>query len=342
MKRRTEGQKDRRTKSIFFVFLALCLSFVSCTSNSGKPASSNRQYEVILFGDADNILARELSTPVEGLPQEEPCFDVTKANTAEPSQWQKLGRALVFVKVDKKAKEAKVRWEEDVYAKPQIVAYITAPDTNTLRKTVLNNKRRIKNRLEAFEIVSTIKSVRKNGNEKAEDEILRDFGIEMRIPADLKASKHGENFLWLSNNTNEGLENICVYAVEGHPADFKHVRDSVMARNIPGETKYAHMETYKTWTGQRQLTGQRVRTYQTLHHGLWDMKDDAMGGPFVTLEIRRAAYTLYIEGFVYAPESKKRNKMRRLEACVLTAKIPSGRSKRPLNRTLRHVNDKIF
>lgn len=57
------------------------------------------------------------------------------------------------------------------------------------------------------------------------------------------------------------------------------------------------------------------------------MKGDAMGGPFIAIGLRQASFIIYIEGFVYAPEDKKRNKVRELEAVLYTAKA-TGQDKK--------------
>ncbi len=52
--------------------------------------------------------------------------------------------------------------------------------------------------------------------------------------------------------------------------------------------------------------------------GLWEMKNDAMGGAFVAYWQPEGSRIVVAEAFVYAPETKKRNLMRRLEAALYT------------------------
>ena len=64
-------------------------------------------------------------------------------------------------------------------------------------------------------------------------------------------------------------------------------------------------------------------------NGCWEMKGDAMGGPYVMKLMSDADFTqgrnvlgkynaLVIIGFVYAPEMKKRNLVKQLEAVLTT------------------------
>ena len=60
--------------------------------------------------------------------------------------------------------------------------------------------------------------------------------------------------------------------------------------------------------------------------GLWEMKNDMMGGPLVAHAVYDTARATVIvaEVFVFAPESKKRNKIRQLEAALYTLKIQNN------------------
>lgn len=168
----------------------------------------------------------------------------------------------------------------DVWARPQIV--VLTDGSTPLRTAALLN---------AFERRQQVEALRRHHNPRAAEAIRKMFGIEMLIPADMGSSMVRPGFIWLSNNAPRGMTNI---AVMRGPADV------ALARHIKGETDAMHM----------QLTGPpRAR-------GLWEMTGDAMGGPYV---MRRVGDVTVI-AFVYAPESKKRNLMRQLEAALYTIK----------------------
>lgn len=75
--------------------------------------------------------------------------------------------------------------------------------------------------------------------------------------------------------------------------------DSILRTNMPGETDSMYM-TFPV----------------LLERGLWEMKGDAMGGPYVMHRI----HNLYVIGFVYAPEMKKKILIKQLEAAISTIK----------------------
>lgn len=309
------------------IAMVACCAVISCGEPSGKPASSNRPYQAVIFGDDGGSIAGELTDTVEGLPQREQRFDVTTVADGELNEFQRLARAIVRIKYDKSADKANVTCKQDVYARPQIVVTITARDRKSLKDYISGHKGTISNLLETFEISTAVKALKRQHNEKAEQDIRRLTGMSMSVPADMKASKRGRDFIWLSNNTTEGLENICAYRVRGRVTDFTHVRDSVMRANIPGERSGMYMETERAWLSKPASTGIHLPEGSVLYRGLWDMKGDVMGGPFISLTLWRKPYTIVIEGFVYAPEGKKRNRMRRLEACLYSSVINKGNNK---------------
>ena len=65
------------------------------------------------------------------------------------------------------------------------------------------------------------------------------------------------------------------------------------------------------------------RQYCGVVRGLWRMEGDMMGGPFVShaqLDEARQR-VIVVEGFVYAPETDKRNFLRRIEAALFTLEL---------------------
>ena len=325
MKTPTNNSSFFRRAVALLPLLCLLFSFASCSDDpSGKPASSNRPYQVLLVNDSGHLLTDELRDTVSGLPQPEPSFDIIIATPGNKAPWQQLSRSIVQVKFNKDSTRTHISIARDVYAKPQIVLTVTSKSPEQFSSYMHSHPGQIRKILNAFELSCAIRSLKSTHNPQAEKTIHDMFGIDILIPADLTASKRGRDFIWLSNNTNEDLENICVYRVKAGKGNkdigiisndalfFRHVRDSVMKINMPGERSGMYMETAATPITQHPSPEMR---------GLWDMRGDAMGGPFIARCITAPPYIIYIEGFVYAPESKKRNKLRRLEASILTGKV---------------------
>lgn len=63
--------------------------------------------------------------------------------------------------------------------------------------------------------------------------------------------------------------------------------------------------------------------YRGVLRGLWRMEGDKMGGPFVSHALldKKKGQVIVAESFVYAPESKKANLIRRMEAALFTLRF---------------------
>ena len=306
--------KGRDIFCLGWAFMLLVMA--SCRERAFLPKSGGRLYEVVVVDDRDSLLYDALSTRMEGLPQREPCFDVTELSSEQFTGNFRLARNIIMLKIDSTRYETtEMRMQRDAYARPQVVVSLTAPTQLELQKFLQKSEKTLLNYLIKSEMAVTLKRFYKEQNTQAEKTINEMFGATMRIAGNMTSSKKGNNFLWLSNNANSGMENICLYTIS--KADFKQQRDSVMRRNIPGERDNMFMTT-------AAITSTSVNKGKSVTiRGLWEMKNDAMGGPFVayirTDDGRKDSF-LVAEAFVYAPETRKRNLTRRLETALYTLK----------------------
>ena len=112
------------------------------------------------------------------------------------------------------------------------------------------------------------------------------------------------------------MRNIVVYrhGANSDVATFTALRDSVMQSNIKGESDGMFMTTV-----QETVSGMKTKTCKhdvLIFRGLWEMKGDCMGGPFVSHTVG----DITAEAFLFAPGKKKRNQLRQLEAALYTLK----------------------
>lgn len=289
-----------------------------CDGGSGPlPRSGGRPYEVLLVGDRQGIVRAALSVPVQGLPQTEPEFDVSDVDTAHFTPPLRAARTIVTVSVDPGLYTGtRIRYEKNVWAKPQMMVYVCTPSVQTLRADFVKMAPTLRQLLRRAELNAAIVRLRQQRNPKAEKIVKRMFGIDMWIPMDMVASKQGKDFLWLSNSAPENMQNIVIYRCRRPRNEQQYVmlRDSVMGRNIKGETDAMQMKTVAK-TVKTTAARENGRTL-TIRRGLWEMEGDAMGGPFVS----HSTDNLTVEAFVFAPGKKKRNSLRHTEAALYTLK----------------------
>ena len=226
-------------------------------------------------------------------------------------------RNRVVVDVDKRNRDFEVKISKDVNAAPQVIIRIKAQTVEQLKSRL--DGMRLCQILDALELKHLASVIRQNVEKQKE--VKRLFGIDMKIPADMQSSKRGKDFLWLSNNANSGMQSLLIFKLRDFwrgnpylPSALKPKVDSVLRVNVPGEEDGMYMQ---------------LAYISEYLNGCWEMKGDAMGGPYVMKLMSDADFTqgrnvlgkynaLVIIGFVYAPEMKKRNLIKQLEAVLTT------------------------
>ena len=297
--------------------MAVCLLLGCRGNNPLQPKSGGRPYEVLLVGDSDGVVRGQLTTYMAGLPQPEPWFDVVVTDSTGFQRNGQTMRSVVMVDVDPAATERTVlRYERNVYAAPQIVVHVVTPSYEALHNEMPALGPRLRTLLNGAERSWEMAFLSSHHAMEPTQMVERMFGAKMWIPVEMKASMQTDSFLWLSNDAAEGMCNICVYRIpSADTARFVAVRDSVMLRNVKGETDQMHMTTAPfplQWQQANDSTSWVAR-------GLWEMEGDAMGGPFVARVMPQSDGSVVVaEAFVYAPEGKKRNLLRRTEAALYT------------------------
>ncbi|MBR5593399.1 MAG: DUF4837 family protein [Bacteroidaceae bacterium] len=323
-----------------FLFLLSLILLTSC-SKEIKRHSIGSPFEVLVVCDdalwntpAGQALSQALETPVPGLPQKEATFKVTRVNNEELSSTNKAFRNIILVDVSSNHSKCEFRFDRDIYASPQIVMAINAPDKHSFGKFVSDNPQVIVDFFTEKEREAQIAELNKRHNKQALALIKEKFGCEMKIPSSISGYKRGNDFLWFSDYNNPGKVEMLSFAVYSYPytspdnftrENFIHKRDSVMMENIPGSEpgQYIQTDAETVTTTDAAYNGK----YMSVARGLWYMKNDDMfgGGPFVSHSIvdEENGKVIVVEAFVYAPNKEKRGFMRKLESALYTLKLPA-------------------
>lgn len=298
-----------------------CIAFVGCSTASIKPKAAGTMYDVILAADnseSEAIVRGMLEAPVEGLPQSEPTFHVMTTGKATLTNATKYARAIVVART---GKPTKVRFERDAFAQGQTIVYIDSPSAQALKSDSARIAKGVIRLLDQAELKSEALRLAKHYNKEAKQLVEKTFGCSLQVPEDFRSSKTGRNFVWLSNNGNRTMQSICVYTYPGITLSKEKtiaMRDSILGANIEGEDTGMKMLTERSIEPKVTINGQTLTM-----RGLWVMKGDAMGGPFVSIAKVDSAsrQTIVAEGFVYAPGQKKKLLTKQLEAAISTLKL---------------------
>ena len=320
-------------------WLLLALAFVACNGSkepAQKPASRGLPYELAMVvpqalytGELKDTLDAVLmgSTPV--LPQHEPLFrlDVVYAE-GNLTPWRTFRNRLIIA-LDKKAAKPAMGIALDAVAKPQIEVKVSARTAHELALFIGQNRQHLTDLFIDHELDVEAANLRRKYSRTTADSLQQLAAYTICVPPGLKSSKVGVDFLWTGTNLNDKDQNFVFYSYpwDGRPLtpqQFVAKRDSVLMVNIPGTRPDQWMQT-ATEQGN-PLVCARMRTIDNQCvqqvHGLWQLRNGALGGAFVSLErIDTAARRVLVtEGFIYSPHSPKRNLMRQMEAALRTFK----------------------
>ncbi|MBO7069157.1 MAG: DUF4837 family protein [Bacteroidaceae bacterium] len=265
---------------------------------------------------------------VPGLMQDEAFFKTVRISARHYTQPYTTFHSKLFVHLDPSLKRAMVGISRDVVARPQIEVTVSAPNIDVLRKFLSEKALYIRGIIDEAQIEMRAADIRKHYNRDMSRKFLSVVGYGLKVPKQIQAAKTGKDFVWVGTNLNEKDLNIVMYTL---PWDGKSIadeqkfvayRDSVMRINIPGSRDDQWMQTTMIdgvpvlFSRMRDIEGQKAFEVR----GLWEMRNGALGGPFVSLtRIDSINNKLIVaEGFVYSPSTDKRDLLRTVEASLWT------------------------
>lgn len=317
----------------------------SCSSDGGKKqkhatgAAQSAPYELLVVANkewlpspAGKALMDVVEAPVEGLPQYEPCFRCTKINPAAFNATFKMYSNIVIAEISSKHQETEMRISRDVYCRPQLIIFLAAPNDQAFMELMGSRREQIINLFNEQELSRERRQLTRKHSGKVKQQAEKQFGVSILAPADIDQVKVGRQFFWASASKQEFRLNICIYTLplsDLTQEQFVVARDSVMKANIPGGHDGQWMETDSRTVTSRLQPATNGQPARMEIRGLWDMRNDAMGGPFISyVQLDEKHQQLLVtEGFVFAPEEKKRPLIRELEASLQSLSFLSAASK---------------
>lgn len=300
------------------------------------PNASGLPYEMLVVmpdDQWDRPLGRAvfnvLDTDVPGLPQSERSFRITRIDpSGMNSNMFRIMRNIIKVDIQNIYTQPKFKFARNVYSYPQMVMTLQAPNEESLATFVEENAQSIIDFFTKAEMNREIENLREKHNPEVSRLAKEILGVDVWVPWEVDNYKKGKDFLWASTNTGKKDMSIVLYSYPYTDKNtftleyFLNKRDSVMKVNIPGGPEGSYMTTQHDYVYVKDAT---VRgKYAQVARGLWRVQGDRMGGPFVSHsrvdEVN--GRVIVAEAFIYAPESLKRDLMRRMEAALYTVQLP--------------------
>ena len=325
-----------------FIFIVIAGSILTACKNNDAtkllPNVTGKSGEVVLVIEPDHWstqtgteFRKVLSQEHPALPQKEPMFDLVHIPYDAFTNIFKTHRNVIFAKVDKKISEPKIVVQENVWAKPQLVINVIAPDNEQLERVVNEKGDLIVARILKAEMGRYAANYKKYEQVGSADFIQKRFGIRLTLPKGYTIDLDTTNFMWIENRgRGDMVQGIFIYSFDKPEQDLTTdylfaKRNQFTKKYVPGPTRGSYMavET-ESIPYRREMEVNDINVIEI--RNLWKVENDFMGGPFVsfTIDDKENNKVIVVDGFVYAPQFDKRDYLRQVEAILNSLQIPKS------------------
>lgn len=276
-------------------------------------------------GNLGEAIRDVLATPIYGLPQDEPMFNINQIPPQVFTDFITRNRTILKIEL---GQPAGISIKDDVYAQPQKVITLTGPNKDAAITVLKENASKIIETFKNIELKQKQRVMRKSlYNSKT---IKEKLGLHIEFPTAYRIAKDDGNFFWIRKDVRTGTLNLMLYELPYNRIQKNDsvinqiiaIRDSIGKIHIEGPTEGSYMSTEDAYTpfhGETILDNKP--TLET--KGIWEVKNAFMGGPYINYAIDDKINKRWIlaEGFAFAPSVEKRNYMFELEAIIKTIHI---------------------
>lgn len=262
-----------------------------------------------------------------GLPQPEPMFDIINLPLAFFDKNVKTYRNVLVTKISPEIDSASIHFKDSPWARTQKYFEIDAPDKAAFLKVFEANKQKMLDVFLKAEQDRLITNYKKNPNAEIYRLFRDKYQLSWSFPTGYIINKDTADFVWISRETRVDSRGIIFFQKEYKDAaqfDKQAIVDSVnteLRKFIPGPLPKTYMALDTVAPVVAKTYKYEGKHYAVMMRGLWMVVNDFMGGPFVLNVVldQENNRILYMMGYIYAPDDKKRNMLRQVEAILFTA-----------------------
>ncbi len=232
----------------------------------------------------------------------------------------------------KSSKQFNVIVGKDKWAKNQILIYLFGFGKDNLYRAIRENYPAIAQRIREHDKDQLDASiyVLKGENKSISRAIKEKMGIDIKVPGDFVWLKKDEdNFVWLKKDTPKAALNIIIRQYP-YTSQSQFSKDHLIKLRDEYGKKYisSHEEGSYMTSNVKDLPVMEYDTkidnrYTKEIRGIWELVNDYMGGPYATYMIHDKDHNrvIFIDAWVFAPGTSKRNYMMQLDHIIKSIKI---------------------
>lgn len=316
--------------------LIVLLFLTSCSfGKSGLVPSTGSVNELLIItndktqweGALGDTLRAFFSTEQIGLSQPEPVFDLLNVADENFKDMFIKFHNIFIADINPQAGKTTSESFRNLWADPQRMIKITAPDLPSFYKEFDLKKNSFLKLFIELERERTLTISKLAVDIKLSDMVATKFGVRIPLPEGFYTAKEAPGFIWLRHKVTKVKQElelgIMIYTIDYHDTivfNPKHIlkwRNSITLEYIPGPSPISYMKVadevippvFNTVTDFPG--GYAVET-----RGLWDVANDFMGGPFLSYTFIDKAKNkvITLDGYIYNPNDVKKYYMRELES----------------------------
>ena len=319
-------------KRIISLFLTL-FALWSCGGNHPAllPNVSGKAGEVLVViekadweGAAGNSVRELLACDCPWFLMREPLYSLANVTHGGFGDIFKVHRNVVFFDIDPQVATTGVKFLRDVWATPQAVVKIAAPDSATAADLLDKEGKKIVSFIEQAERNRVIRNTMRYEEKPLYNMVEGIFGGGLHFPTGYKFKKKTSDFIWIADEKQYTIQGVFVYRYPalGNSSDFSRDniiahRNEVLRNNVPGMFDNTYMTTGTIPTPYLEYIKYNGRSLAQTR-GYWEVANDYMGGPFVSHAFYSpdGIYVIVCDAFVYAPKYDKRQYLRQVESLL--------------------------
>jgi hypothetical protein len=332
----------KRLNIILLVLLSsMLLVFSACDKNKtigmkDRSAGGTSEILVVTQNDEqwDGIIGDTIRAfflqPQYGLPQPEALNKLSHINVSGFSDMFKKHKSLLLVEINPALDKPVVETAEDLWAAPQRVIKIIAPDRTSWCQIFNEQKEVYKVMFDKVERDRIMTVLRPSNDTKITQRIKEKMGFDMTIPSGFFISKDEPDFMWIRKELDKNSFGIFIYTtpykdtLQLEMSSLVSVRDRMLQKYVPGPADGSFMTTEKEFVPPVvNYLSNFPGGFAAELRGMWCLMGDYMAGPFVsyTFPDNKTGNLVTLEGYVYYPNHDKRDDLLQLQSLLYSIKL---------------------
>ncbi|MBP5566266.1 MAG: DUF4837 family protein [Bacteroidales bacterium] len=317
----------------FFILVFAVLTLASCGGKHQAllPNVSGKAGEIMVViektdweGAVGNATRELLACDCPWFLMREPLYSLSNVTHGGFADIFKVHRNILYFDIDPMVQTTRVKYLQNVWAQPQALVNISAPDSQTAVELLEKDGAKIVAFIEQAERDRVIRNTMRYEEKNLGAMVSEIFGGCMHFPIGYQFKKKTSDFIWIADEKQYTIQGVFVYRYPalGTDEDFSTAniiahRNEVLRNNVPGMFENTYMTTGTLPSPTVEYLKYQGRNFAQTR-GYWEVANDYMGGPFVSHSFYSpdGIYVVVCDAFVYAPKYDKRQYLRQVESLL--------------------------